>query len=142
MTTRLETMRPGDEIPSLLKGPITRQHLAEWCAAENDYYAIHYDDRLAKSLGLPGAPIQGTYRNALMGQMVTRWLGPEGRLRKISCTYRSLDLEHQTLKCRGKVLRSETTAHGGEIELEIWVENDRGEVSTSGRATVVFPLRR
>jgi acyl dehydratase len=136
-----DDIRVGDEIPKLVKGPIRRQHLAEWCAAENDYYPIHYDDRLAKSMGLPGTPIQGTYRYALMGQAVTRWLGAGGTLKSISCAYRGLNLEDETLTCRAKVLRVERKVSEGEVELEVWVENEKGERSTSGRATVVLPLR-
>ena len=41
-------LRVGAELPALRKGPITRQHLVEWCAAENDYYPLHYDDRFAE----------------------------------------------------------------------------------------------
>ena len=37
-------LKVGDELPPVRKGPITRQHLVEWCAAENDYYTLHYDE--------------------------------------------------------------------------------------------------
>jgi acyl dehydratase len=138
MSQSPDELKVGDEIPRLVKGPITRQHLAEWCAAENDYYRIHYDEHLAKSMGLPGAPIQGTYRYALMGQMLSRWLGSRGTLKSISCSYRGLNLEDETITCRGKVVRNEAGSAGREIELEIWVENAKGERSTSGRATVLL----
>jgi hypothetical protein len=38
----------------------------EWCAAENDYYFLHYDERVAERMKLPGTPIQGTYKFALL----------------------------------------------------------------------------
>jgi acyl dehydratase len=138
MSASLGDLKVGDEIPPFVKGPITRQQLAEWCAAENDYYPIHYDDRLAKTMGLPGAPIQGTYRYALMGQMLTRWLGSRGVLKSISCAYRGLNLEDETLTCRAKILRNEAQGSAREIEVEIWVENAKGERSTNGRATVLL----
>jgi acyl dehydratase len=142
MSPFFDDLKPGDEIPKLVKGPVTRQHLAEWCAAENDYYPIHYDERLAKTMGLPGAPIQGTYRYALMGQMVTRWLGADGRLVKISCAYRGLNLEDETITCRGTVQSLESESDGGRVQLEIWVENAKGERSSTGAATVWLPRRR
>ena len=49
-------LKVGDELPALRKGPITRQHLVEWCAAENDYYFLHYDERVAEKMKLPGSP--------------------------------------------------------------------------------------
>lgn len=133
------SLKVGEEIPKLVKGPVTRQHLAEWCAAENDYYPIHYNDQLAKSMGLPGAPIQGTYRYAMMGQMVTRWLGKTGQLRRITCSYRGLNLEDETITARGTVKSLAPDGDGGVAVLEVWVENAKGERSSSGEATVWLP---
>lgn len=142
MTATFESLKVGDEIPKLVKGPVTRQHLTEWCAAENDYYPIHFDARIAKRMGLPGAPIQGTYRYALMGQMIARWIGPEGQLRRITCAYRGLNLEDETITCRGRVRSLAAGSDGGEVQLEVWVENAQRERSSAGEATVWLPRRR
>ena len=42
---------------------------------------------------LPGAPIQGTLKYALMGQLIQRWMGQGGMLNRISASYRGLNLE-------------------------------------------------
>lgn len=60
----------GEELHSLRKGPITHQHMVGWCAAENDYYPLHHDGRVAQRMKLTGAPIQGTLTFALLGQMI------------------------------------------------------------------------
>jgi acyl dehydratase len=128
----------GFELPPLSKGPVSRQRLVEWCAAENDYYELHYDDRVAQRMGLPGTPIQGTFRYALMAQMIERWLAGSGTLRRISANYRGLDLEGDTITARGLV-RSVTPASeksGTTVMLDVWIENQRGERSTQGEATV------
>ena len=133
---RFSDLTVGTEIPSLSKGPVSRQRLVEWCAAENDYYELHYDERVARSMGLPGSPIQGTYRYALLGLMLERWLGPGGRLRRISVNYRGLDLEGDLITARGKIARLERAGAGGVAAVEIWIENSRAERSTTGEATV------
>ena len=136
-----EDVKPGDELPTLAKGPITRQHLVEWCAAENDYYHLHYDERVAARMNLPGTPIQGTYKFALLGLLVQRWLGSTGMLRRLGTAYRGLDLEGETLTCGGRVTRCVPGADEGIVELELWVGNSKGERATSGEAVVALPLR-
>jgi acyl dehydratase len=103
-----DDLREGAELPSLCKGPVTRQMLVEWCAAENDYFPLHYDERMARQMSLPGTPIQGTYRYALMGQMICRWLQTRatagaGSLVRIGATYRGLDLEGDVITARGRI---------------------------------------
>lgn len=133
---RIET---GTQLPSLTKGPVTRQMLVEWCAAENDYFNLHYDERVAASMNLPGTPVQGTFKYALMSQMVERWLGSRGRLRKISASYRGLDLEGETLTACGMVTDTEDSEGTTLIHIDVWVENTKGERFTSGQATAVLP---
>jgi len=135
-TPKFRDLTIGTEIPPLSKGPVSRQRLVEWCAAENDYYELHYDERVAERMGLPGTPIQGTYRYALMGLTLERWLGRAGRLLRISANYRGLDLEGDIITAKGKIVRLDPKTPGGVAILEIWIENSRGERSTSGEATV------
>lgn len=127
-------LQPGDELPPLQKGPITRQHLVEWCAAENDYYPLHYDERVAEQMKLPGTPIQGTMKVALIGQMLQRWLGTRGRLQGLSARYRGIDLEGDTLTARARV----DAVDGATVTLAVWVENSRGERFTEGQAVVML----
>lgn len=134
-----ENIEPGLSLPSLTKGPVTRQMLVEWCAAENDYYNLHYDERVAEHMKLPGTPIQGTFKYALMGQMVQHWLAGKGNLRKISASYRGLDLEGETLTAHG-IVKNVAPAEGGHLVLiDVWVENLKGDRSTTGQATAFIP---
>jgi acyl dehydratase len=133
-----DSIKVGDEIPPLVKGPVTRQHLVEWCAAENDYYHLHYDERVAERMKMPGTPIQGTYKFALLGQLVTRWIGNSATLKNIECSYRGLSLEGDTLTCKGKVTRVAKVGKGGLVDLELWCENSDGTRSTLGNAIVSF----
>jgi acyl dehydratase len=135
-TPKFGDLAVGMGIPALSKGPVSRQRLVEWCAAENDYYELHYDERVAARMGLSGTPIQGTYRYALMSVALERWLGGAGRLVRISASYRGLDLEGDVITAKGKVIGLEPKAVGGVATLEVWIENSRGERSTSGEATV------
>lgn len=133
--SRFETLQVGQEIPAVSKGPITRQLLVEWCAAENDYYTLHYDERVAAAMKLPGTPIQGTYKYALMGLAVQRWLGSDGTLNTLSARYRGLNLEGEHITARGRITGIDPN---GQVTLEVWVEGANGERTTEGVAVVTF----
>jgi acyl dehydratase len=129
-----DALRLGDELPPLVKGPITRQHLVEWCAAENDYYPLHYDERLAQGMGLAGTPLQGTLKYALMSRLVENWLAGSGRLCSIDAQYRGADFEGDTLTVRAHVAGLEPAQR--RVKLALRVENQRGERNTRGEAVV------
>lgn len=133
---QVETIAVGQELPALRKGPVSRQRLVEWCAAENDYFPLHYDERVAARMNLPGSPIQGTYRYALMGQMVQAWMGPHATLRRITASYRGLALEGECVTARGRVAGVEKTPGGAQLRLDVWVETDAGVKVAEGEALV------
>jgi acyl dehydratase len=140
MMADFSSVKPGDQLPPMVKGPVTRQHLVEWCAAENDYYHLHYDERVAAHMHLPGTPVQGTYKLALLGQFAARWHGPNATLRHIDIVYRSLTLEGDSLTCRGTVTGCRTEGDRGIVDLELWCENGDGTRSATAQASVGFLL--
>lgn len=134
-----EQVTIGDEIPSLLVGPVTLQDVAEWCGAENDYLNIHYDEAAAKASGLPGCVIQGTYKLGMLGKTVTDWIGEAATLRRIGVRYRGIDCPGDTLTCRGRITNKYIKDNENCIELELWTENQRGEKTVVGTAIVATP---
>lgn len=136
---RFDAIQIGDEIPSLVKGPVTTQQLVKYAGASGDYYQIHYDEAFAKNVGLPGVIIHGLLKGAFLGQLLTDWVGEIGTLKKFGCSYRGMDYPGDTLTCRGKVTGKYSKDGENLVELEIWVENQRGEKTTPGNAIVALP---
>ena len=54
---------------------ITRADLVRYCGASGDFNVIHWSDRLARQVGLPGVIAHGMYTMALAGRAVTAWAG-------------------------------------------------------------------
>jgi len=123
----------GDELPELIKHPTTRQ-LVQYAGAQGDFYEIHYDQDYARSVGLPGVILHGLLKAAFLGQLVTDWLGDEGRLKTFEVSYRGLDVPGRPYTCRGKV----TKVDGHEVELEVWGEDPDGNRTTIGKATAAI----
>ncbi|AYY14765.1 dehydratase [Actinobacteria bacterium YIM 96077] len=54
---------------------ITRENLVRYAGASGDFNPIHWSDRVAKSVGLPGVLAHGMLTMALAGRLLTDWLG-------------------------------------------------------------------
>ncbi|MBU2668619.1 MaoC family dehydratase [Actinoplanes bogorensis] len=54
---------------------ITRADLVRYAGASGDFNFIHWSDRVAQSVGLPGVIAHGMFTMALVGRAVTAWAG-------------------------------------------------------------------
>lgn len=54
---------------------ITRADLVRYAGASGDFNPIHWSDRVATSVGLPGVIAHGMLTMALAGRAVTAWVG-------------------------------------------------------------------
>ena len=54
---------------------VTRADLVRYAGASGDFNPIHWSDRVATSVQLPGVIAHGMYTLALAGRAVTDWLG-------------------------------------------------------------------
>ena len=57
--------------------PVTRLSLVKYCGASGDFNVIHWNERLAKSVGLPNVIAHGMFTMAQAGRYVTDWAGPQ-----------------------------------------------------------------
>jgi acyl dehydratase len=64
----------GDQLPTRTF-PVSRADLIRYAGASGDFNPIHWSDRVARSLGLPGVIAHGMYTMALAGQAVAEWAG-------------------------------------------------------------------
>jgi acyl dehydratase len=137
----IEDVSTGDRIPELVKRCTPRQ-LVMWAAASGDFYEIHYDVEYARSIGLQGLVVHGALKNAFLGHLLPEWVAPAGRIVRYGCSYRGLDFPDQDLRCRGTV--TDIADRDGEhlVDLDIWIEDPSGTVTTPGTATVALPSRQ
>jgi len=130
----------------------TRRMLVKWAGASGDFNPLHYDDSFAESQGVGKPIIHGALKRQWLIQLMTDWIGEEGTLRKFSCQYRAMDYprlmktmtepqEGETWYCKGKVTKKYVEGDEHCVDCIIGVENEKGEVTTPGKATVALPSR-
>lgn len=67
----------GDELPPL-QVQVTRSDLVRYAGAALDFNPIHWNEKLAKDVGLPDVIAHGMLTMALGGRLVTDWVGDPG----------------------------------------------------------------
>ncbi len=69
----------GTELPELVLR-VTRADLVRYAGASGDLNPLHWSDRVAASLGLPGVIAPGMLTMGLAARAVTEWTGDPGAL--------------------------------------------------------------
>jgi acyl dehydratase len=137
MPAKWNEITEGMSIPELKKNCSTQQ-LVLWAAASGDFYQIHYDKDFAKSTGLNDIIVHGALKHAFLGQLLHDWLGGNGKIKRLGCSYRGMDYPNQDILCRGVVTRKYEENGQKLVDLEIWTENPEGKKTTPGTATVII----
>lgn len=69
----------GTVLPALSLS-ITRTDLIKYAGASGDFNIIHWNDRVATEVGLPGVIAHGMLTMAKAANLVTSWIGDPGRI--------------------------------------------------------------
>ncbi len=135
-----EDVEVGMALPPLHKKP-SNTLLFLYSAITWNPQRIHYDKDYTLTEGYQDVIVHGPLRGAFLSQLVTRWSGEEGTLKKLSYANRDIAYVNEPLTCKGTVTRKWVEDGKGYVECEIWVENAQGARLTPGSATVILPLR-
>ena len=130
----------GTELPEQVFR-ITRADLVRYAGASGDFNPIHWSDRVATGVGLPGVIAHGMFTMALAGRAVTAWTGEPGALVEYHVRFgRPVvvpDDEHGAeVTVRGKV---GALLDAGRARVDLTVTSDGDKVLSLARATVRLP---
>ena len=112
-----------------------------YAAVNDEFLFVHMDEEAAKAANMPGVFGMGNVRWAYMHNMLTLWIGDSGSIKKIDTQYRGLNFKGDTLTAKGKVTRKYVEDGANLLDLDVWVENQNGENTCPGHATVRLPAR-
>ena len=137
MSANWETVKEGDQLPELRKRPDVPQ-LVKYAAGSGDFNPLHYDFNFPQAKQIGSIIVHGRFKYAALGEVVSNWLGHAGRIQKLACQYRGMDMPDKPLVCGGVVKRK--WQEGGEklVEIELWTKNAEGKDTTPGSAIVTL----
>jgi hydroxyacyl-ACP dehydratase HTD2-like protein with hotdog domain len=135
-----EDIEVGMAVPPLQKNP-SNTLLFLYSAVTWNPQRIHYDKEYTLTEGYRDIIVHGPLRGAFLSQLMTRWIGEGGTLKKLSYANRDIAYVNEPLICKGMVTRKWIEKGNGYVECEIWVENEHGSRLTPGNAMVILPRR-
>jgi hydroxyacyl-ACP dehydratase HTD2-like protein with hotdog domain len=77
MSVSYDSVAKGTELPAR-SYQVTRLDLVKYAGASGDFNVIHWNERAARSVGLPNVIAHGMYTMAQAGKFVTEWAGDPG----------------------------------------------------------------
>lgn len=130
----------GTELP-VHRYRVTRADLVRYAGASGDRNPIHWSDRVATSVGLPGVIAHGMYTLALAARAVDAWAGAPGRVRELGAKFTRPvvvpdDDEGAEVVVAGTVKKVEDTDAGSVVTVAMTVTS--GDDKVLGAPTARF----
>jgi acyl dehydratase len=102
---------------------------------------VHEQEEAAKGIAIPAAYDVGAQRNSWVSQGITNWMGDDGFLKNLYCEYRRFNVYGDIQFIKAKVTRKYEKNGEYLVDMDAWAENQRGEVTAPGKATVILPSK-
>lgn len=163
-----EEVESGDSLPPIVRGPLTSeeviQHLSATCPSRGFKHFLRYRQRhpeaafldeatgswesweasslrddVAQAFGFPFAHDSGIDRISWLGNLLTNWMGDQGTLKALSVRLTLPNVYGDATWCRGRVTGKRREEGQGLVDLEVWCDNQRGQQTALGTATVAVP---
>jgi acyl dehydratase len=113
-----------------------------WAGACDNYESeFHHDEYVAKAQGLPGILLSGPLMASYLMTAVVQWMGRDARLLRFFDQNRGSTMPRDMAFLHGRVRRAFEENGKALVELECWIANQRGEVTTPGSALLELPRR-
>jgi acyl dehydratase len=137
---RYDDVKPGTELAPA-SYPVTRLSLVKYCGASGDFNVIHWNERIARAVGLPNVIAHGMFTMAQAGRYVTDWAGPGAVVVEFGVRFSSPvivpdDDIGATIEVSGTI---EEMLDGNRVVLALTARSGEAKVLTRARAVVRLP---
>jgi acyl dehydratase len=121
--------------------PVTRLSLIKYCGASGDFNVIHWNERIARAVGLPDVIAHGMFTMAQAGRFVTDWAGPAAKVTELGVRFSSMvvvpdDDIGASIEVSGQV---EEKLDDNKVAIALTARSAGTKVLTRARAVVRLP---
>ena len=129
----------GTELPEQVSR-VTRADLVRYAGASGDFNVIHWNERVARDVGLPGVIAHGMLTAGLAARAVTSWAGDPGAVVEYSVRFSRPvvvpdDDAGAEVTVRGRVA---AVLEGGQVRVDLTVTSGGEKVLSLARAVVAL----
>jgi acyl dehydratase len=120
---------------------VTRADLVRYCGASGDFNVIHWNERIAKAVGLPDVIAHGMLTMALAGRFLTEWAGDPAAVTDYGVRFSSPvvvpdDDKGAVVEVSGVVTGK---LDGNQVTVDVIARSGDTKVLTRAHATVRLP---
>jgi acyl dehydratase len=140
MSVSYDEIEAGAELP-VVSYPVNRLSLVKYCGASGDFNVIHWNERIAKAVGLPDVIAHGMFTMAQAGRYVTDWAGPGAFVTEFGVRFSSMvvvpdDDRGASIEISGQV---EEKLDDNQVAIALTARSSGEKVLTRARAVVRLP---
>ena len=140
-TVALRKLSGSDKsVISPYSNTITLMQVNQFAGANREFGRYHMDREFAQSLELPDVLMIETLKTAYVANMLEDYFGDNMFIERLVTSWPVMDYVGDTLTCHGKIRSQSIREERTYLEVDLWMVNQRSEVSTAGSATVVLPI--
>ena len=135
-----EDVQVGDEIPKLVKAPVTHLQLVRYAGASGDFNPLHTDARIGEMIGTGGIIAHGMLIMGFVGQMLSDYVGPTA-LRKFGVRFKGMTRIDDVITCTGTITEKYEANGEGFITGKVQATDQNGDVKVTGTFVAALPHR-
>ena len=135
-----EDVSVGDELPAWSR-TTDFMNWNRYAAVNDEFVPIHMDDEAGRAQGFPGAFGMGNLMWSYLHNLVRDWMGDDGRIVKVGCSFRSPNLRGMTVEARGTVtaVRDDNGERLVDLDLVVVDHDAPDTILVPATATVALP---
>lgn len=119
-------------------GLYTKNSLNIWDIVQR----MHWDVDWAHKVGAAACYDYGALRETFMAQALGNWAGDDSWLWKLDVQHRRFNYVGDTTWVRGRVIDKQRNGSHRTVAVDVWCENQRGEMTSPGTAVILLPSRQ
>lgn len=136
-TVAFDDLDVGSQLPER-SFSITREDLVRYAGASGDLNPIHWNERVAHEVGLPGVIAHGMLTMAVACRLITDWAGDPGAVVEYGVRFSSPVVVPDTAEGASVVVSGvvEKKLDGGRVTVNLTVRCEGAKVLMGAKATV------
>lgn len=135
-----EDVQVGDELPKLVKAPVTHLQLVRYAGASGDFNPLHTDPKIGEMIGTGGIIAHGMLIMGFVGQLLSDYVGPAA-LRKFDVRFKGMTRLDDVITCTGIVTQKYEANGETRIAGKVQATGQNGDVKVAGTFVAALPRR-
>ena len=135
-----DDVQVGNELPKLVKPPVTHLQLVRYAGASGDFNPLHTDPTVGETIGTGGIIAHGMLIMGFVGQLLSDYAGPS-TLRKFGVRFKGMTRIGDVITCTGTVTEKYEADGEARIAGKVQAVDQNGDVKVLGTFIAALPRR-